>query len=217
MNTRERLTDEEVSEVESALHYAQKIIKKIEEDRKSKLLVFYCHATLSYPVGYLLHKVLRRMGSIEQLDVLLESGGGDINTAYKIIRMFKSYATKTMIIVPFFAKSAASLIAIGTDELIMCKGGELGPIDPQVRDPYSGTPIPAHSLKESLAFIEETKDPLVKVSLADKIPPLLMGAYREAGSSTKQYLEEICSELGDKKEDVLFFWLQLKYFEIINA
>lgn len=144
------------------------------------------------------------MQPIENLDVFLESGGGDLNASYKILRMFRLYAKRTRIIVPFFAKSAASLIAVGADELAMCKGGELGPIDPQVIDPSSGQFIPAHSIKEAVKFIEETKDTLVKLSLADKIPPLLMGAFRETRESTKQYLDEIFTRLGDKKADAIY-------------
>jgi hypothetical protein len=203
LSEREVLTEEELHSVNDALSRATEIIKKIEAARKSRVLVFYCHHSISQPVAYRLNKVLRKMGDIETLDVLLESGGGDINAAYKILKMFKQYAKKTRVIVPFYVKSAASLIALGADELVVCRGGELGPIDPQVRDPYSGQFIPTHSIKETINFIESTKDPLVKLSLADKIPPLLIGAYREAGESSKQYLEEIFNKLGEKKDGAI--------------
>lgn len=203
MSVREVLTDDEVHSVKDALSNAITIIKQIESKRKSKLLTFYSHQSISQPTAYRLNKILRKMEPIENLDVLLESGGGDINASYKILKMFRLYAKRTRIIVPFFAKSAASLIAVGGDELAMCKGGELGPIDPQVRDPVSGQFIPAHSIKEAINFIEDTKDPLVKLSLADKIPPLLMGAFREAGQSSKQYLDEVFAKLGDKKTEAI--------------
>ncbi len=115
--------------------------------------------------------------------------------------MLKAYAKTVTVIVPFFAKSAASLIAIGADKLMMCRAGELGPIDPQVRDPQSGHFIPAHSIKEAVTFIEETKDMLVKLSLSNKISVLLIGAYREAGTSAKQYLEDVLAKRYEETED----------------
>ncbi len=130
------------------------------------------------------------MGKIEKLDILLESGGGNIDVTAKIVNILRSHCNKLSVMVPFYAKSAATLIALHADELIMCKSGELGPLDPIVQDPASKVWIPAHSIKEAVAFIEETKDPLVKLSMADKIPPLLLGAYRDAQNASKQYLQE---------------------------
>ena len=203
MNGAVQLTEKDINSIGNTLQNAVSIIKQIEKQRKSKLLVFYCHKTISLPVSYQLSKILRRMGNMEDLDIMLESGGGDIDACYKILKLLKAYSKRTAVVVPHFAKSGATLISLGADELYMCKGGELGPIDPQVKDPYSGEFIPAHSLKEALKFIEETQDPLVKLSLADKIPVLLMGAYREAGASSKQYLEEIFSKSGNGKKELI--------------
>jgi hypothetical protein len=51
--------------------------------------------------------------------------------------------------------------------------------------------------------LKETKDRHVKLQLADKISPLLIGAYKESEKSVKQYLEEIFAKLSDKKEDAI--------------
>lgn len=158
--------------------------------------MFICHQTISGHTAFVLNKVLRKLQHIKHLDVFLESGGGDIDSAYKILHLFKAYAEKITVIVPFYAKSAASLIALGADELLVCKAGELGPIDPQVRDPQTNLFVPAHSIKETMSFIDEVSDPIVKLSLTDKIPALLVGSYRASGKSSKQYLDEIFTEKG---------------------
>jgi len=177
------------------------LIQSLQQKRDSHVLVFISNQPISQYVSYKMSQVLRRVGPVENLDVILESGGGSLDSAYKVLKMLKSYAMKVTVIVPFYAKSAASLIAIGANELMMCKSGELGPIDPQVHDPQSGLFIPAHSIKEAIAFIEETKDNTVKLSLADKIPVLLIGAYREAGISSKQYLKDVLTEQYDCVKD----------------
>ena len=173
------------------LDKTKSLIKEIENIRKSRILVVICHQSISFQTSISLNKILRKIKHLDRLDILLESGGGDIDSAYKILNLFKSYADKITVIVPFYAKSAATLIALGADELIICKAGELGPLDPQVRDPQTNSFVPAHSIKETMSFIEEVHDPIMKLSLTDKIPALLIGAYRASGKSCKQYLDEI--------------------------
>jgi len=158
-----------------------------------------CFCEIETPVAYRLNKILRRSGFSEKLDVLIESGGGDIDCAAKIVKMLKMNCNKLGVMIPFYAKSAASLIALHADELVMCKSGELGPIDPIVRDPATKLWIPAHSIKEAINFIQETKDPLVKLSMAEKLPPLLLGAYRDSQNAARQYLQEALEKITDEE------------------
>jgi hypothetical protein len=65
--------------------------------------------------------------------LLLLSRGGSIESAYQISKLCKSFAKKHFVaLVPRHAKSAATLIAIGADEIHMGPLGQLGPIDPQL-------------------------------------------------------------------------------------
>jgi hypothetical protein len=61
------------------------------------------------------------------------SKGGEGEPAYQISKTCKSFAhQKFVAVVPRHAKSAATLIAIGADEIHMGPLGQLGPIDPQI-------------------------------------------------------------------------------------
>ena len=65
--------------------------------------------------------------------LLLLSRGGSIEAAYQISKLCKSFAQNRFVaVVPRQAKSAATLIAIGADEIHMGPLGQLGPIDPQL-------------------------------------------------------------------------------------
>ena len=65
--------------------------------------------------------------------LFLLSRGGDAEPAYQISKLCKSFAqSKFKAVVPRHAKSAATLIAIGADEIHMGPLGQLGPIDPQI-------------------------------------------------------------------------------------
>ncbi len=66
--------------------------------------------------------------------LILISRGGEIEPAYQISKLCKTFARqhKFLVVVPRQAKSAATLIALGADEIHMGPLGQLGPIDPQI-------------------------------------------------------------------------------------
>jgi hypothetical protein len=68
------------------------------------------------------------------VDFLLHTPGGDIDAAEKLMSILRSRVGvgRLRVIVPDFAKSAGTLMAIGADEIVMSDTSELGPIDPQV-------------------------------------------------------------------------------------
>jgi hypothetical protein len=89
----------------------------------------------------------------ENVDLLLHTGGGDIDAAEKLVVMIRQKVgtASLRVIVPDFAKSAGTLIALGADSIVMSGTSELGPIDPQViRSDHDGNRM-AHSV---LSYIE---------------------------------------------------------------
>jgi len=65
--------------------------------------------------------------------LILLSRGGLIEPAYQISKLCKAYARRRFVVaVPRQAKSAATLIALGADEIHMGPLAQLGPIDPQL-------------------------------------------------------------------------------------
>jgi len=65
------------------------------------------------------------------VDVVLSSHGGCIDTAYVIARTLGRRQAHAAIFVPLCAKSAATLVALVDNELVIGPLGELGPIDAQ--------------------------------------------------------------------------------------
>jgi hypothetical protein len=81
------------------------------------------------------YTALRKMEPRSSEDVLLLilSRGGNIEPAYQISKLCKAYSKqKFVVVVPRHAKSAATLIALGADEIHIGELGQLGPIDPQL-------------------------------------------------------------------------------------
>lgn len=72
------------------------------------------------------------------VDVILFSHGGDISAAYLLARELRRHAETITVFVPLFAKSAATLLCLAADELVLGPLGELGPLDAQ-----GNTKVPA--------------------------------------------------------------------------
>lgn len=71
----------------------------------------------------------------DKLVVLLESSGGDINAAYNISQLLRRYGKERLeIVIPRWAKSAATLLACSGDVIKMTPVSELGPVDPQITE-----------------------------------------------------------------------------------
>ena len=83
----------------------------------------------------ILEEILANEDNSKGISLILDAPGGDGLAAERIIRVCKSYSGKAFeVIVPARAKSAATMICLGADRVLMSKSSELGPIDPQV--PY---------------------------------------------------------------------------------
>ncbi len=70
-----------------------------------------------------------------RIDMVILSGGGYPHPAYQMINIVRSKCKKLKAIVPLYAKSAATLMTLGADEIIMGAQSELGPLDMQMQHP----------------------------------------------------------------------------------
>ncbi|MFO8006515.1 MAG: ATP-dependent Clp protease proteolytic subunit, partial [Candidatus Brocadiia bacterium] len=121
----------------------QEVIRSIEELTGRELLVYEANlfserSSLGeedvQPFADLLCRVERDSG----IDLVLQSPGGSIDAAEKVVYMCRELASRFRVIVPEYAKSAATLIALASDEVIMGITSELGPIDAQLSGPGPG-------------------------------------------------------------------------------
>lgn len=103
------------------------------------------------------------------LSLLVHSGGGDINVSYQIVQLLRKHCKKLNLIVPIYAKSAATLFPMAADEIIMGEFAEFGPLDPQIPEKqgtgmrYSSALNPFKSLEQLQRFSIETIIPTAVV------------------------------------------------------
>ena len=67
----------------------------------------------------------------EAVDLILHSPGGSVEPVESIVAVLRSQFKHVRVLVPVMAKSAATMIALAANEILMPIGAELGPIDPQ--------------------------------------------------------------------------------------
>ena len=75
---------------------------------------------------------LRAAGKAGTVDVLIHSPGGVLTPCYMIARFLARCVDSWTALVPTLAASGATLVTLGSHEIIMSQGAQLGPLDPQV-------------------------------------------------------------------------------------
>jgi len=114
----------------------QKLIKSLADIRKRPLLLLNM-ADVNPLSPILVAKELRNK-KITELDVVLHTPGGHIESAYKIVKLLRKHADKVNIVVPAYAKSAGTLICLSGETLVLTTVSELGPLDVQLREHQEG-------------------------------------------------------------------------------
>lgn len=194
---------------ENSLRQARiELIKSIQQKRGSKVFVFYSHDTLDAQHAEIFFELLQEVGKQDKLDLFLLSPGGFADQAFNMSRWCRQYATQFNVIIPYYAKSAATLLSLGADTLLMGPSSELGPIDPQIRipDEYGRTmQVSALSIKDALKVIEglteDNQEKALKyMPLIEKIDLKVLGQYDRAIQSAKQYASDLLHMSGLLKD-----------------
>lgn len=127
--------------------------------------------------------------------LLIVSRGGQIEPAYQIGKICKAFAKDSFLVtVPRYAKSAATLISLGADQIHMGMLGELGPIDPQLGN------LPALGVKRALETVASLCHQYPNSSeafaryLSLTVTIAQIGYCERVGESAVQYAERLLSK-----------------------
>jgi hypothetical protein len=174
------------------------LIERLETARGSKVI---CYVTSLRPnaIGNMSDDSVREFIDhlqsfqnipLKKLDLFLVSNGGDSVLPWRLVPIFREYSQQFNVLVPYRAYSAATIMALGANEIVMHKHGALGPIDPTVTNEFNpvemGTNrklgISVEDVKAYISFIKETvgikhEEELVRTIeiLASKVHPLALG------------------------------------------
>jgi hypothetical protein len=138
-------------------------------------------------------EVCKDMGN-GPLDLIVHSPGGSAEAAASIVRYLRKQFSEVRVIVPHAAMSAATMLALSADVIVMGKQSQLGPIDPQLVT-AQGTTIPARAILDQFerAKKECSDDPSVLgawMPMLQQYGPALLEQCQNADSLAKRLVKE---------------------------
>ncbi len=135
-------------------------------------------------------RAIRLTDDSTPIDLLLHTPGGLVLAAEQIAYALRRHPAKVTVLVPHYAMSGGTLLALAADEILMDPDAVLGPVDPQLGD------MPA----ASLVRVVEQK-PLERV---DDRTLVMADVAEKAVRHMKQVVRDLVFErVGQEKTDTL--------------
>lgn len=135
------------------------------------------------------------------LDVFIQSPGGSVEATETIVNLLREVSPSIRFIIPHAAKSAATLMALSGDCILMDHRSELGPIDPQVIMPLENGGarfVPAQTIIDGFNKARDR----IETGGPKSIP-----AYVPLISKYDLHLLEICQNARDLAVKLAEEWL----------
>lgn len=108
----------------------QELLRDYQRRYKCRLVVI-CGGLEPFSVP-LFEETLYDANPSEDLHVMLDTPGGDGETAIRLARQAQSRCRNLTVIVPNQAKSAGTLFVLGAHQMLLGPTSDLGPVDPQI-------------------------------------------------------------------------------------
>jgi hypothetical protein len=186
--------------IHAARYHRQALIRSI-EDHWGRHLICYVSgkaATIDRDdvAGFM--EVLHNIPPESDIDLLLHTGGGDVDAAEKLMALVQATVGggQLRVIIPDFAKSAGTLMILGADSFLMSDSSELGTIDPQIWTDDGHGNVICHSVLsyldafkiQSEALRENPDDPVARLML-NKLDPTTLRHYEAIRDRARTFAE----------------------------
>ncbi len=181
-------------------------LKILQAERDSFMFVLWNMDELKREDFFTLADMLEEENPDQDIELIILSPGGNGEAGYRIGHSFQQWAReknlKFRVIIPLYAMSAATILALGAFELMMGLQSEIGPIDPQIPK-YDASRgrwryIPAMTVIDGLKLISEYLHhiPLMSSLSQDLVKTAKLtledlGLLERARESGKQYGEAL--------------------------
>ena len=148
------------------------------------------------------HALMESCHGVEdrRVDLIIHSPGGSPTAAEQMINYLRTQFDELVAYIPLQAKSAATMMALGCDEIWMGRHSELGPIDPQVLIPVAEGQryAPAHAIVRD--FDRAKREIAENITALPAWTPILRGY---AGG-----LLDFCTQQIKLSQEVVAKWLE---------
>ena len=173
------------------------IYKEIERIRKRPLITYVTsirpgeNVQMATDIIPFLIRQINKIKNADSIDIIILSNGGDPIVPWRIISILRERFNNIGVLVPYTAYSAATLLALGADEIIMHPYANLGPLDPQLSFPDSNGKQKNVGYEDIIKYIDFVKDvsnnePTVLINSLDKLTkelsPTMIGFAKRSSS-----------------------------------
>ncbi len=124
--------------------YGWRVITMIHRQEKIGFLGIPVYRFIDIEDSEAIIRAIRTTPPEQPIALILHTPGGLVLAASQIAMALRSHPAKKIIIVPHYAMSGGTLIALAADEILLDRHAVLGPLDPQL--PTSKGTFPAPSL-----------------------------------------------------------------------
>lgn len=195
------------------------LIKRIQQERQSWVVTYVTNTRPNLDVHMALdvvRYVFEHLQAIKnahrgkgkpRIDLFLHSNGGDGTMPWRLVTLIREFTDKFGVLVPHRAFSAATLTALGADEVVMHPMGMLGPTDATVANAFN-PPDPTNpqrklgiSVEDVTAYIQLIKDDagiqhedeLIQALnvLASNVHPLALGNVKRSMSQSRMMARKL--------------------------
>ena len=157
-------------------------------------------------------EAIKTGGGATEIDLFIHSNGGDGIVPWRLVTLIREFCETFTVLVPNRAFSAATLTALGADQVLMHPMGMLGPTDPTVTNPFN--PPNPHapgqllgiSVEDVASYIALVKDDvgihhedeLIQAfnALANHVHPLALGNVKRSTLQSRMMGEKLLRRRG---------------------
>ncbi len=128
--------------------YGWRVITMIHRQERMGFLGFPVYRFIDIEDSEAVLRAIRTTPSDRPIALVLHTPGGLVLAASQIAMALKRHPARKVVIVPHYAMSGGTLIALAADEIVMDPNAVLGPLDPQIQvgGPMGASVYPAPSV-----------------------------------------------------------------------
>lgn len=148
-----------------------------------------------------LHEILEKIGHQEAIYLFIKSNGGNGQASLRLVNLLRQYCQRLVALVPLQCASAATMIALGANEILMGPLAYLTAVDTSLTHDLS--PVDRHNNRVSVSLDELTrvirlwqaeqsdKEDNPYKALFQHVHPLVIGAVDRAESLSLMLCKEL--------------------------
>jgi len=148
--------------------YGWRVITMIHRQEKIGFLGIPMYRFIDIEDSEAILRAIRSTPPEQPIALILHTPGGLVLAASQIAMALKRHKGKKIVIIPHYAMSGGTLIALAADEILMDPDAVLGPLDPQLQTPKGAFPAPSLIKIAKMKGDKASDDILIYADIAEK-------------------------------------------------